>query len=220
MELTMFQRLQELPLLQGLNMDDMSDIVAKVRLDFQQLQEEDTIAMQMSNCRQLIFVLKGTIRVEYIDSQNRFRFTEYIEAPTVIEPQNMFGMTQKYQRTYICQTDCQTLTIERSQYLGVMMNYPIVKINSLNLICNLQQRASKKIENLTYTDADTKLRQFLQLYSISPRGEKHLHVTMDTLAEMFCETRLNVSRALKRLNEQGLMIQERKSFTILALEKL
>lgn len=216
----MFQRLQELPLFQGLNMDDMNEIVSKVRFDFQQQSDEDNIALQQSNCKKLIFILKGTVRVEYIDPESRFRFSEYIKAPTVIEPYSMFGMVQKYERTYIADTPCQTLTIDRSQFLSVMMNNPIVKTNMLNLICTKLQKSVKSSTNISHEDADTKFRQFIRNYSINPRGKKNLYTTMDTLADMFCETRLNVSRMLKSLKEQNLINQERKSFTILALENL
>lgn len=216
----MFQRLQELPLFQGLNMNDMNEIVTKVRFDFQQLTEEETIALQTSYCKKLIFVLKGTVRVEYIDQQNRFRFAEYLDAPLAIEPQSMFGMSQKYRRTYICETACQTLSIDRSQFLGVMMNYQIVKTNMLNLICNKLQRAESKIIELSHENAEVKFRQLLYLYSIKPRGKKHLYATMEQLADMFCETRLNVSKMLKNLKNNGLITQERKAFTIIDLEKL
>lgn len=220
MELTMFPKLQELPLFQGLNMNDMSEIVTKVRLDFKQLSEEETIALQSSYCKKMVFVLKGKIRVEYIDPSNRFRFSEYIDAPTVIEPQNLFGMSQKYKRTYICQTPCQTLTIDRNQFLGVMMNYPIVKANMLNYICNKLQRTEQKIVEISHADAESKFRQLIHNYSINPRGKKHLYATMDALAEMFCETRLNVSKMLKTFKEQGLIAQERKAFTILDIDKI
>lgn len=216
----MFQRLQELPLLQGLNMDSMSDIVSKVRLDFQQQSEEETIALQMTLCRRLVFILKGKVRVEYIDPQNRFRFTEYISAPTVIEPYSMFGMNQKFQRTYICETVCQTLSIERNHFLNVMMNYPIVKTNMLNLICNTLQRTTQKLTNVNHEDAHSKFKQLIYSYSLNPHGQKNLITTMDTLAEMFSETRLNVSKMLKDLKEKGLMTQERKSFTIIELDNL
>ncbi len=216
----MFQRLQELPLFQGLNMEDMNEIVAKVRLDFQQQPEEETIALQTNYCKKLVFVLKGTVRVEYIDPDNRFRLSEYIEAPQVLEPQSLFGMSQKYRRTYICQTVCQTLTIDRSQFLSVMMNYPIVKTNMLNLICNKLQRFEQKLMNVSHENADTKFRQLLKNYSINPRGKKQIYATMDSLADMFCETRLNVSKMLKTLNDEGLITQERKAITVLDLEKL
>ncbi len=216
----MFQRLQELPLFQGLNFNDMNEIVTKVRLDFQQQSEDDTIALQMTSCKKLVFVLKGTVRVEYIDPENRFRFTEFLEAPLVLEPQSMFGMCQKYSRTYICHTVCQTLAIERQQFLSVMMNFPIVKTNMLNLISNLLQRQTNKLENMTHINAEAKLKQFINLYSTVPKGKKQLNTTMDILAEIFSETRLNVSRALKKLKDEGLIKQERKVFTILALENL
>ena len=216
----MFQRLQELPLFQGLNLDDVSEIVAKVRFDFQQLSDNEEIVGQDSSCKQLIFVLKGDVNVEYIDPDRRYRFTEKVSAPIAIEPQNMFGMTQKYQRTYTCISSCQTLTIERAQFLSVMMNYPIVKINALNMVCNLLQRANKRLDTISHESADVKLVQFLRNNSLYPKGEKQLYTTMESLAEIFSETRLNVSRALKRLNQKGLMKQERKAFTILAIENL
>ena len=220
MELTIFQRLQELPLLQGLNMNDMNEIVTKVRLDFQQLAEYETIALQMSYCKKLIFVLKGTVRVEYIDPENRFRFVEYVEAPTVIEPQSMFGMNQKYERTYVCETVCQTLAIDRSQFISIMLNYNIIKANTLNYISNKLQRINRKVVTLSHEDAYQKFCQLIRFYSIVPHGKKHLYATMDQLADMFCETRLNVSKMLKSLKDKGIIEQERKTFTILDIDKL
>lgn len=216
----MFQRLQELPLFQGLNMTDMNEIVSKVRMDFQQFSEEETLALQGAHCRQLIFVLKGSVRVEYVDAENRFRFIEYLNPPLLIEPQNLFGMWQKYKRSYLCETPCQTLTIERSQFLSIMMNFPIVKANMLNHICNLLQHSQKNLENISHKDADIKFRQFVRNMSLTPLGKKHLYSTMETLSDIFCETRLNVSKVLKNLKEQELITQERKAYTILDITKL
>ena len=220
MELTMFQRLQELPLLQGLSTDELNEIVTKVRLDFQQQEKGETIASQMSSCKQLVFVLKGTMRVEFVDSKKQFRFCEYLEAPLIIEPYSLFGLNQKYRRTYTCQTDCQTLAISRSQFLGIMLDHHIVKTNTLNLICNELQHLASKLEGVSHADIYTKFRQLVLNRSLYPRGSKQIFATMDTLADMLDETRLNVSRLLKSLNQQGLLIQERKFFTIPDVSKL
>ena len=145
MELTMFERMLQLPLLQGLTPQEMSEVMAHVRLDFVNYQSGDEIAMQDAPCRNLIYVINGELMEEYRDPQYRFTLKEDLPQVKVIEPYNMFGMFQKYSRTYLFKTDGITLNIDKQVMLTRLMANTIVKINLLNITCNRYQLFDEEI---------------------------------------------------------------------------
>lgn len=58
------------------------------------------------------------------------------------------------------------------------------------------------------------------LRSMKPEGKKILKIKMEDLASLIDETRINVSKVLNDLQEQGLVQLSRKEISIPALEKL
>ena len=61
MELTMFERLLQLPLFQGLTIQELSDVLAHVRLNFVNYHAGDEIVAQDEPCRSLIYIINGDV---------------------------------------------------------------------------------------------------------------------------------------------------------------
>ena len=61
---------------------------------------------------------------------------------------------------------------------------------------------------------------FLLDRCLKPQGDKVLNITMEDLARIVNETRINVSRMLNDMHQQGLIQLKRKEIYIPALEKL
>ena len=75
MELTMFERLLQLPLFQGLTTREIAEVMAHVRLDFVNYHSGDEIVMQGERCRGLIYIIQGEVVAEFRDTDNRFCLT-------------------------------------------------------------------------------------------------------------------------------------------------
>ena len=69
-------------------------------------------------------------------------------------------------------------------------------------------------------NTEEKILNFLVLRSMKPEGKKILKIKMEDLASLIDETRINVSKVLNDLQEQGLVQLSRKAISIPALEKL
>lgn len=219
-ELTMFERLQQLPLLQGMSIKELEDLVFSVQLDFKKHLAGDQVVEQDEACRKLIFVLSGTMSIQYRNEADTIVVTEETKAPLAIEPYSMYGMKQRYTRDYTFETDGSTLTIPKAVFMSELMNFPIIRTNMLNLACNLMQRQTSRLmqgEKQTVTD---KVIEFLSRYCTIQKGTKHFKIKMDTIAEMICETRLNVSNALKSLAQENLIMQQRNGFKVYDFAKL
>lgn len=214
-ELTMFERLLQLPLFQGLTVQDISEVMSHVRLNFTNYHAGDEIVMQDDHCRNLIYIISGEVTAEYHDPDRRFTLMETLPDTKVLEPYNMFGMRQKFSRSYLFATDGITLTIEKPVMIKQLLVNDIIKINLLNISCNKYQQTLHTLRELPDNTVKEKIVRFILSYSTTPKGEKKIFIKMQELADIIHETRLNVSTALNAMKEEGLItpIQRGKSTT-------
>ena len=91
---------------------------------------------------------------------------------------------------------------------------------TLNILSNRAQVAYEKLWNSHIGNTEEKILNFLVLRSMKPEGKKILKIKMEDLASLIDETRINVSKVLNDLQEQGLVQLSRKAISIPALEKL
>ena len=95
----MFEKLQELPLLIGLSINELMAILENVKFEFNKYPEGTTVVNQGDRCDKIVYVLKGELCVDRRGDD--MLFTEYInDSPFLLEPENLWGMKQKYTHTY------------------------------------------------------------------------------------------------------------------------
>ena len=214
MELTMFERLLQLPLFQGLSIQELSDVMAHVRLNFVNYHAGDEIVVQGEPCKSLIYIINGDVCSEYRDAEHCLVVKEMLPKIGVIEPYNMFGMFQRYSRTYSFSTDGITLAIDKPVVLQRLMASTIVKINLLNIVCNRYQQTSHLLRNHPEQTISDKIHKFILAHSSIPRGYKEIHIKMTDLASHIHETRLNVSQTLNEMQKQGIVSLRRGCIVI------
>jgi CRP-like cAMP-binding protein len=66
MELTMYDKLLQLPLFQGMSKFDFTDILEKVKIHFNKYEPGSCLVRQDTPCNQLIFVLDGEVGIYVI----------------------------------------------------------------------------------------------------------------------------------------------------------
>ena len=205
MELTMFERLLQLPLFQGLTYQELSDVLAHVRLNFVKHHAGDDIVTQDEPCKNLIYIISGDITTEYTSAPHNLTLKETLHPIGLIEPYNLFGMYQRYSRTYTFATEGITLPIPKQVVLQRLMASTIVKINLLNIVCNRYQQTSHLLRNHPEQTISDKIHKFILAHSSIPRGYKEIHIKMTDLASHIHETRLNVSQTLNEMQKQGIV---------------
>lgn len=220
MEQTMFERLLHLPLFQGLSIQELSDVMAHVRLDFVNYHQGDEIVVQGEPCKGLLYIIHGEISAEYKDPKKRFILQEQLPKVGLLEPYNMFGMYQLYSRTYSFDTDGSTLYVDRRTMLQRLMQHDIVKINLLNIISNRYQQTLRLLQEGVGHTTEEKIVKFIYTYVAVPKGPKSIRIKMTELANIVQETRLKVSHALNAMQDQGLLSLQRESIVIPELQEL
>lgn len=220
MEITMYDNLLLLPLFQGLSKNDLTTIIEKVKLNFLTYQKGDTIVRQGDPCHQLCFLLNGETTAHTKDAQHEFSLSEVLEGPYIIEPQSLFGMHPNYTSTYVANSPVSILMIDKSFIFSELNKYEIFRINYLNLLSNRCQIIYQKLWNNHIGTLNEKFINFFSLRSQSLEGEKTLQITMEDLANLINETRINLSRLLNDLQDKGLAQLKRKEIFIPRFEEL
>lgn len=142
---TMFDTLLQLPLFQGLAQEDFTNILGKVKLDFTKHKAGEVIVKAGDTCSQLIFVLKGEVSSYTSSADASYSFTEYYQAPYVIEPQSLFGMNTSYVSTHTAQTETHTVSISKAFAMSELFRYDIFRLNYMNIISNRAQSLNNRL---------------------------------------------------------------------------
>ncbi len=217
----MFQKLQELPLLMGLGVQELMRIVELVNFDFNKYAEGTTFVNQGDRCDRIIYVLGGIVCADRRDEDNNMLISEYIDhCPFAIEPQNQWGMRQKFMHTYTFTTDGSTCSIDKRQLSNLISNFEIVKTNILSLVCNSLQATTAELQQPIPPSTEERLLRLLRVNMLTRTGRKVVRVKMEQLAHMTDDTRLSVSRVLNTWQRRGLIQLRRGGIEIEDAEKL
>lgn len=217
---TMYDTLLQLPLFQGLCHEDFTNILGKVKLHFTRHKAGEVILKNETPCSQLLFLLKGEVSSVTTSPDETFTFIEHMEGPQVIEPYALLGMNINYISSYIARTEVNTVSISKSLVLTTLLKYDIFRLNYMNIISNRAQSLHARIWEEAPRDVEDKIIRFMQVHTEKFQGEKILKMKMGDLARFLDDTRLNVSKALNGLQEEGLIELHRKEVVIPEAEKL
>ena len=218
--LQIYDKLLELPLFIGISTDELSDIVEQTKFGFHKLVSDKTLVSNDDKCRELFFLMSGTLRVISHADNHRYRIEEELSAPAVIQPEHFFGLMQRYTKDFIAQTHCSLLSLEKAEVLRLLDNYLIFRLNLLNSISMQAQRMSRIPWKQQPNDIRQQFISFLRLRCLTQAGRKVLRIRMEDLAQELHQSRLNVSRMLNNLQREGIVSIGRGIVIVPHLENL
>lgn len=220
LSLQLYDKLLELPLFQGLSKENLAVIVSQTKLGFIKLRSGQEIVRAGEPCEALYILMSGMMEVETKSDDYGYTFLEELTAPQTIQIESIFGLKPRYTRTYRAKGVCNFLSLEKNELIKLLDAYLIFRINFLNAVSTYAQRLSRLPWKYHPNTIQGRLIHFFSTHCLSPVGKKVLVVKMIKLAEELNDTRLEVSKGLNELEEQGLVRLYRGKVEIPALEKL
>lgn len=215
-----YSLLARLPLFQGMSLSEFDNVIAHVKLGFSKVERGGTVVAEGEVCNGLSFVLQGELDVETVADDGGYRIVESVATPCVLQPERLFGLTQRYSRKFIAATECNLLTIDKAEIMKIVTASEVFRLNLMNILCTLTQRMQHLPWRRRPEGIRKKIAFFLSSRCLHPAGKKTLVVGMVRLAREIGESRLNVSKALHELERQGLLEMGRERIVVATLEKL
>ena len=220
MDTTMYDKLLKLPLFQGLSKYDLTVILEKVKIEFRNYKPDELLVRQDEPCTELIYLMDGTIKTCTVDNEAHFTLIEMIQGDFLIEPYSLYGIRPFYNATYRAETEVNVLVVKKKDIIPILCKYDIFNLNFFNLISNRAQTMQQRLWNTHIGNSLERIVNFMSMRCATPAGTKILYVTMEDLADMLDDTRINVSRVLNMLQDKGLISLSRKVIKMNDLKEL
>ena len=201
-----------LPLLQGISAEDILHMQERGALRIVSMEpEEGDIIQRGQHCRTLTMLMEGTLSCTTLGED--FTLVEEIHAPAIIEEEALWSLSQTYNHTYSPNSEGRLLVIDRRHMMQTMLHNDVFRIN---LLTRMSTRLERNYHNSQLPSPDSiqqKIERFVQNISCTSTWPKRLHIKMTTLAGIVGETRLQVSKTLRQMENEGHISLAREKIT-------
>jgi CRP-like cAMP-binding protein len=218
--LHIYEKLLQFPLFQGMSRDDLELVAGHTRFGFAKYSQGKTVVAEGEPSQQLYFLINGTIRVESMADDRGYTVVEQMGAPYIFQPETIFGYAQRYTHTYIAQTDSSFIVIDKDEVLRLSEDFLVFRLNLLNLFATQTQKLSRLSWQYSPPTLTDRVVRFFARHCVYPAGPKMFYILMNRLAAEVNDSRLNVSRVLNQLQQEGKIILHRGRVEIPLMERL
>lgn len=219
-KLQLYDMLLQFTVFQGMSRGELMQLVTHTKLGFMKFHEGKRILKEGERCDRIYFLVNGTIRMETHAEDLSYSFCEEIPAPYAIQQESIFGQALRFRSTVHAQTDVNFITIDKKETVNLTENFLVIRLNMLNLFATQAQKLQTSLWAYAPKSLEERIARFLISHCQHPAGHKTVSIYMERLATEVNDSRLDVSRALNRMQTEGLLRLSRGRITIPDLEKL
>lgn len=218
--LQIYQKLLQFPLFQGMSRDDLELVAGHTRFGFSKVQQGKVVVADGEACTNLFFLIKGTLRVETEADDKGYRVVEQMSAPYMLQPEAVFGYSQRYTHTFFVEQTANFITIDKEEILRLSEDFLVFRLNLLNLYATHAQKLSRQFWRHSPVSLSDRIVRFFVHHCVYPAGPKMFHILMNRLAMEVNDSRLDVSRALNQMQREGKVVLHRGKVEIPQMERL
>ena len=220
MTLQLYDHLLQFPLFQGLSRSELLQMAGNTKFGFLKVPAGKAIVGDGDLCTQLFFLIRGTLTLTTQSDDHGYSVTEQLSAPWLLQPEALFGLTPRYSCSAAAATDTHFITLSKDEMLRLTDDFLIIRLNLLNLMATLTQRRTRQAWHRSPTSLRQRIARFLTDHCTYPAGPKQVNILMERLATEMNDSRIDVSRALNTMQEDGLLILHRGRIEVPSLERL
>ena len=215
-----YDQLLQFPLFQGMSRSELLQMAGNTRFDFQKISAGRHVVDEGEPCVRLFFLVSGTLDIFSNSDDRSYQMCERLQAPWLIQPEALFGLTFRYTLSVHAHTDCRFIMLSKDEVLRLFDDFLTFRLNLLNLLATLSQQRGHRPWRSAPKSLYERIARFFVDHSCYPAGRKELRILMEQLAIEVNDSRLNVSRVLNDMQHRGLIELHRGRIVIPSLELL
>ena len=209
------------PLFRGITPEKLSANLEEIRFHTRSYRKGEILARQGDVCNRLVILTKGSVRGEMIDYSGRLIKVEDIAAPRALAPLFLFGEENRFPVEVTANEPTEVIEIPKASVLELFRRNEQFLENYMNLSANYARTLSDKLFFMSFKTIRQKIASYLlRLY----KQQQQLQITLDRsqqeLSDYFGVSRPSLARELSHMQEDGMIIADRKQITILQKEWL
>ena len=209
------------PLFRGITPEKLSANLEEISFHTHSYRIGEILARQGDVCNRLVILTKGSVRGEMIDYSGRLIKIEDIAAPRALAPLFLFGEENRFPVEVTANEPTEVIEIPKASVLELFRRNEQFLENYMNLSANYARTLSDKLFFMSFKTIRQKIASYLlRLY----KQQQQLQITLDRsqqeLSDYFGVSRPSLARELSHMQEDGMIIADRKQITILQKEWL
>ena len=209
------------PLVRGITPEKLSANLEEISFHTHSYRKGEILARQGDVCNRLVILTKGSVRGEMIDYSGRLIKIEDIAAPRALAPLFLFGEENRFPVEVTANEPTEVIEIPKASVLELFRRNEQFLENYMNLSANYARTLSDKLFFMSFKTIRQKIASYLlRLY----KQQQQLQITLDRsqqeLSDYFGVSRPSLARELSHMQEDGMIIADRKQITILQKEWL
>lgn len=213
--------LTQIPLFRSVSPEKIEHIFEELSIKEKRFKKGDILAMQDEPCNRLIILAVGSVKAEMTDASGKIIKVEDISAPSPLAILFLFGTESKFPVEITAIEDISAYIIPKQSIIKMLgMDETILK-NYLDISADFASRLSKKLHFLSFKTIRQKLSMYLlELSQKSGNNTVELNRTKTALAEYFGVSRQSLERELTNMQNDGLIMSQKKRILIRDKSKL
>lgn len=209
-----------LPLFLGMNRDELESVSGIVNISDAPVKKGKVVVEAGKECKDLHIMIAGRLAFKTCSDDNSYSVVEKLDAPLLIQPECIFGLTQRYTSTVTTLSACRMMVIDKMKVVKLMELSSTFRINYLNIVTTQSQKYRRQIWHQWSQPIEKRVVRFFKNHCVYPAGEKRIYIQMNVLARELGCSRLEVSQALHQLEEKELIIMRRAIIDIPMMQRL
>lgn len=213
-----YHTLTAVPLLKGMNGSDLNHLLSLTSMKIETLEEGEVWVHQGETYRELTFLLSGTLQSTETSPDGTYTFTEFVEAPYVLELDRLYGMNRTVSATYRATSNCHLMTLSKGDMDKMMSHMEVFRLNILNHLCTIASRRQKANWQTPHPLLWQRIGDFFLQHCKTPQGAKQMHILMKDLGNHMGATRSLIGTTLHKMQDMGLLTMQRGYIEIPEIE--
>jgi CRP-like cAMP-binding protein len=209
-----YELLSRGPIFRGLDAASTESLLNTINYRVRKYPQGSVIAISGEEITSLYIVISGMVKGEMVDYEGRTLKIEDIGAPRALAPAFLFGSGNRFPVNVTSVTEAELLIIDKHDFVQLLCRNDHLLSNYLDTISNRSQFLSDKIKFFTFKTIKGKLAHYI----LEKAGRNLVKIrfgrTQQELAEFFGVARPSLSRALREMEDAGLITATGKEIDI------
>lgn len=209
-----FPQLLKSPLFRGLTENEIDMLLEKINYRVKVFHADAMIAQSDENIKSLMIVLNGHVKGEMVDLSGHTIKIEDIFPPQALAAAFMFGIGSRYPVNVFANIDSEILIIDKNELLTLFLYERKMLLNYLDMVCSKAHFLSERLRFLSFRTIRGKLAHYLLSLPGAGKGSIILDKSQQQLADYFGVARPSLARALKEMEDSGIIAVSRRQISL------
>jgi CRP-like cAMP-binding protein len=155
-----------------------------------------------------------------VSDDGSYRIEEQLQAPWMLQPEALFGASTRYAITIRTLSETHFITLSKDEVLRLLDDFLIIRLNLLNVLAADAQRMRHRAWQSAPKTLKERIIRFFFSRCTYPAGAKTFYVLMRQIANELNDSRLDISKELNGMEDDGLLTLYRGRIEIPMMERL